>query len=252
MSVQSIADVPPLTPSKEKILSVPVSQVQPNDWNPNEMHPQLFNALSEDVKAEGMDQPVVVREVDGKYVIVDGEHRYRAAMAAGAENILVSVKPWSEDEAKLHTIRRNALRGENNPAKFTKLVADLNNKGISMEDIKKRMSIPDKEFARLYLGPTDAKTKTAGKLLENADKGQAQTFAVANLSQMIRDIVAQYGESIGQGFVAFSFKGKTHLMVSMDSTLQKAVTAFVQSATEDGLTQEQISAKLTQVFKSLV
>lgn len=233
---------------KENVIRVPIDKVKPNDYNPNAMPTHLFNELAHDIEEEGVDQPVVVIEEDGEYVIVDGEHRWKGAKAAGREDILISIRPYTKDEAKIRTIRRNMIRGTTDPAKFTKLVQDLNNRGIPMDEIKRRMAVPDKDFIKMYQGNTADKSKKASEVIEAAEKGAAQTFLVANLSQMIRDIVAKFGETIQQGFLCFSYKGQTHLMISMDPKLHKAMVAFKSAAEEDKLTQEQISDRLADAL----
>lgn len=46
---------------------VDVSSIQINDYNPNDMESELFEALVGAVKEEGMNQPILVR-VDPNYV----------------------------------------------------------------------------------------------------------------------------------------------------------------------------------------
>jgi hypothetical protein len=234
------------------ILEVPTTAVEENPWNPNEQEDFTFNDLASDVAAQGLDQPIVVIKKGDGYMVVDGAHRLRAARAAGLQNVPISVKDWTEDEAKIHTVRRNAIRGHNNPKKFTALVADLNTRGLPIEEIRKRMSLSDKEFKKTYLGMTGEKAKVATEILANADKGVAQTYAVANLSQMVREIVGQFGETIPNGFIAFSFKGKNHLLISMDSKLEKAATEFAQAVKADNLTSDEMCSALAKALTALV
>lgn len=245
---------------KENIFRVPIEEVYPNDYNPNEMPSHLFNELANDVKDEGMDQPVVVvlREildengvVKKKYRVVDGEHRYRAHLAAGATEILISLKDWSDRECYIRTIRRN-IHGELNPKKFTQLVDKLSKDGLDMETIKKRLAMSDKVFAKAYQGNTVEKAKSAKEVLDSAEKGTQQTFLVANLSQMVRDIVKNFGDNIPAGFICFSYKGQTHLMVSMDAKLMKACQEFKSGVEEDKLDADQISSKLADALRKVV
>ena len=233
---------------------VEISSVVPNSWNPNEMKDSVFNELAHDVAEQGMDQPVIVipdPDRTGGFIIVDGEHRWRAAKIAGKEEILVSVKEFDERAAKIATVRRNSLRGQLDPAKFTALVKSLEDKD-SISELKKRMGISDIEFKKAYLGKTQDKAEQAKTLIANNDKGVAQTTFVANLSQLVREIVSEGKDLVPVGLACFAFKGKTIFMVSMDSSLKKAVQDFVGSVREDGLTQEQISKKLAEAFESIV
>lgn len=212
------------------IIEVPIDSVRPNAYNPNVMDDQKFNVLAEDVAAQGMDQPLVVRKVTDPegtyhYEVVDGEHRLRASKVAGRTSVLVSVKEWDDTEARIHTLRRN-VHGENNPAKFTKLVTDVNNAGMDLETIRTRAAIDQKSFQRLYrLDTPEKKSKALAMEAKVAgETNDAKTFSVANLSNMVRDIVSKHGGApLNQGFVAFEFKGKTCLMVSMTSKMLTSV-----------------------------
>ena len=78
-----------------EIEEVDIDLVEPNDYNPNEMDPAKFALLTKDVEEQGMDQPVVCRphpEKEGHWIIVDGEHRWRNARAAGTGKVLISKK----------------------------------------------------------------------------------------------------------------------------------------------------------------
>ena len=228
---------------------VPTDSLSPNAYNPNEMEAGTFNQLAEDIAGEDLDQPIVVRRVDGKLIIVDGEHRWKAANAAGIQEVYVSEKEMTEDEAMIATVRRNSLRGSMDRVKFTELVRKVSlSTKAPVEEIRTRMGLQDREFAKTFLGMTDAK-KTAAAALSHGDKNVAIIMAVANLSQTVREIAQVSGDTIQQGYISFAYKGSVHLMVSMDATLQKAVQGFVSACKADGLTQAELSSKLTAALK---
>ena len=53
--------------------------------------------LMRSVKEHGVINPIVVnRESDGRYMIIAGERRYRAAMMAGLETVPVIIKEYSD------------------------------------------------------------------------------------------------------------------------------------------------------------
>jgi ParB-like chromosome segregation protein Spo0J len=242
--------------AKEDLRWVNTEEVYPNDYNPNVMADHVFGEMASDIKAEGMDQPVVcvLRPVEGSvkcWRIVDGEHRWKSHSAAGATLILISVKEWTDDECKIRTIRRN-FHGEINPEKFTKLIASLQNSGLKNDEILKRMAMTQKTFSKLYQGKTEEKAKGAAEVLKLSEKSAAETFLVANLSQMVRDIVKNYGENLAQGFVCFSYKGQTHLMISMDAALMKAVQEFKAGCDEDKKSADQIAKLLAHALTQAV
>lgn len=126
---------------------VDVSDVSPNDYNPNDMEAEYFEALVKAVEAEGMNQPVLVREDPanpGKYLIVDGENRYRAVKFLGKTRVPVIVVPLDESMAKVRTLSFNQLRGNNIPIKLARLLVDLH-KEFSANEIRAMTGIGEDE-----------------------------------------------------------------------------------------------------------
>lgn len=117
---------------------VPIDDIEPNDYNPNDMEAEFFEAIVAQVKEEGMNQPILCRpnpEKEGKWLIVDGEHRWRAAKIAGKKMIAIIVVPFDETRAKVRTLSMNNLRGQNIPIKLARLLVDLH-KEYSPQEIR--------------------------------------------------------------------------------------------------------------------
>lgn len=234
---------------------VPVDDVTPNDYNPNEMDDRVFDELASDIDQEDLDQPVVVRpdpENEGKWIIIDGEHRWRGSKIKGKVTVPISVRHYSEEEAMIATVRRNLLHGELNTAKFNAMLIRLDENGITPEKARTLMAMDPRKFDKSWKGQTDKTVQRAEQLVKNAEVGVQLTAFVANLSQMVRDIVQENGDSIPKGYIGFMYSGKPCLMVSMDKKLHKIVSEYLFSADEDGKGQEQISADLQNAFKALL
>jgi hypothetical protein len=121
------------------IQEIKLSELRPNGWNPNELHPIVLNKLKESIKAFGFSQPLWVRkksirkpigelnpnnpedgvlEVDqGFFEIIGGEQRYKAALAIGLESVPCYVFEANDFEAREMTLVENQLKGEHNPIK---------------------------------------------------------------------------------------------------------------------------------------
>lgn len=70
-------------------------------WNVNTVSPENMKKLKESVKRNGIFRPVVVREVDGEYQIIAGEHTTRVAIELGMPTIDVyNLGPIDERKAK--------------------------------------------------------------------------------------------------------------------------------------------------------
>lgn len=71
------------------VVNIPLSQIEANPFQPrNEFEKQSLRELAQSIKEYGLIQPVTVRKVNhGKFQIISGERRLRAAQLAGLEQI---------------------------------------------------------------------------------------------------------------------------------------------------------------------
>jgi ParB family chromosome partitioning protein len=85
-----------------------------------------LEALAQSIREKGVLQPLLVRPLgDGRYAIVAGERRYRAAKMAGLTEVPVRVLDLSEKEARLLALVENLQREDLNPYEETLGVLDL-------------------------------------------------------------------------------------------------------------------------------
>lgn len=113
-----------------------IDLVRPNPWQPRQhADPERLAELTEDVRARGVLEPVLVRpisdESDGgkaKYEVVAGERRFRAALAAGLKHIPAIVrKDMTDAEAREASLVENLLREDldiEDEARFLKYLYD--------------------------------------------------------------------------------------------------------------------------------
>jgi len=97
------------------VLKVNITEVVPNDFNPNRQTDQEYRDLVESIRQTGPEylekDPILVRPVDSNYEIVDGEHRWKACVELGFKEIYVEVEELSRDEAQRRCVIRNKDRG---------------------------------------------------------------------------------------------------------------------------------------------
>jgi len=97
-----------------------------------------LEALAESIREKGVLQPLLVRPLgDGRYAIVAGERRYRAARMAGLSEVPVRVVELSEKEARLLALVENLQREDLNPYEETVGVLALLSEdlGRSVEEV---------------------------------------------------------------------------------------------------------------------
>ena len=77
------------------LIDIELSQVTPGPKQPRQVFDEdALAELAESIKAEGVVQPIVVREVATGYEIIAGERRWRAAQRAGLRTIPAVVRRW--------------------------------------------------------------------------------------------------------------------------------------------------------------
>lgn len=96
---------------------VPIEFVSPNPRNPRRAFAEGDLAdLAQSIREHGIVQPVLVRHTpDGKYEIIAGERRWRAAQRAGLTEIPVLVRDVDDRTALELAIIENVQRADLNP-----------------------------------------------------------------------------------------------------------------------------------------
>lgn len=154
---------------------VPVTKVEANTYNPNQVATTEMSLLLHSIRADGFTQPVVVYRDDERdcYVIVDGFHRYRAikenvdiaAMTGGKVPIVVIEKDLADRMAS--TVRHNRARGKHSMDGMANLVFGMLDSGMSDEQVCTELGMGADELVRLKYVTGFA------KLFENAEYRRA-------------------------------------------------------------------------------
>ena len=96
-----------------------ISDIRPNPQQPRRYFSEAeLNELAESIRAKGVLQAILVRpdpKSDGKYQIVAGERRYRAAKQAGLTEIPATIRAMDELELLEIGIIENVQRTDLNP-----------------------------------------------------------------------------------------------------------------------------------------
>lgn len=92
------------------------TELEPNRDQPRrDFDEESIASLSESIKEYGILQPIVVREVKGRYQIVAGERRWRAAMKAELATVPVIIKELDDMAVAELAIIENLQREDLNP-----------------------------------------------------------------------------------------------------------------------------------------
>ena len=109
-------------PAGEGLRTLPLQQLQPGKYQPRSaMDPAKLTELAESIKAQGVIQPIVVREIgkgkDGqpRYEIIAGERRWRAATQAGLTDVPVVLREVDDRASIAMALIENIQREDLNP-----------------------------------------------------------------------------------------------------------------------------------------
>ena len=106
----------PGLPASLRLVDMVAGQYQPR----TRMDEGALYELAESIKAQGIMQPILVRRLtsganDGKYEIIAGERRFRAAKIAGLDSVPVLVRDVPDESAAAMGLIENIQREDLNP-----------------------------------------------------------------------------------------------------------------------------------------
>jgi len=106
-----------------------LAQLQPGKYQPRtRMDEGSLYELAESIKAQGIMQPILVRPVgSGRFEIIAGERRTRAAKLAGLDEVPVLVKDVPDEAAAAMALIENIQREDLNPLEEAQGIARLVN-----------------------------------------------------------------------------------------------------------------------------
>jgi ParB family transcriptional regulator, chromosome partitioning protein len=176
---------------------VPVALIRPNPDQPRRsFDPESITALAESISEAGVIQPLVVRPLpDGRYELIAGERRWRAAREAGLEIVPALIR--DEDEARrIQTaLIENVAREDLNPVEEARACAALVEElGLSKEELGRRLGrsrVAVSNLIRLLDLPDEALALLeAGELSEGHGRAVLQARGDRARVQLARDAAA--------------------------------------------------------------
>ena len=126
----------------------PVTEAEINDIEPDKNQPRrdfdetALSELAESIKLHGIISPLVVTRLEnGRYRIIAGERRWRAAKLAGLSKVPVIVREYSDEQLSEISLVENLQRENLNPLEeaygFKRL---MDNFGLTQEQVASKVS----------------------------------------------------------------------------------------------------------------
>lgn len=126
---------------ESKLLEIDIEKVFRDESQPRKnFSEEALAELANSIKEHGIIQPLVVIEEKGRYIIVAGERRFRAAKMAGLSKIPAIVRTMDLQNRLELSIIENAQREDLNPIELATAYAKLKNQfNMSVSEIAVRV-----------------------------------------------------------------------------------------------------------------
>lgn len=139
--------------ANEELSEIDIDLIEPNSLQPrtNFDNEQLEN-LAQSIRANGIIQPLLVRRIDeGRYQLIAGERRWRAAQKAELQRVPAIIRDIPDDKILELALIENIQRQELNPIEeaqaYKKLIDTL---GLTQEMVAQRVG-RDRTFITNYI-----------------------------------------------------------------------------------------------------
>jgi ParB family chromosome partitioning protein len=120
------------------VTQIPLDDLAPGQYQPRtKMHKSTLEELSQSIKEQGILQPLIVRRLaSGRFEIVVGERRWRAAQLAGISSVPAIIRDLNNDEtakiALIENLQREDLNALDQAKGLLRLQGEFN---LSQEEL---------------------------------------------------------------------------------------------------------------------
>ncbi len=194
------APVPASPDAGERIQQVNLESISPSPLQPRkEFAPDALQELVESIRQHGIIQPLVVRAVNGRYELIAGERRWRAAQQVGLTQVPVIVREANDLEVLEISLIENLQRADLSPIEeahgYARLAGEF---GMRQEEIAQKV------------GRSRAAVANALRLLDLHP--QVQTW-------LTQDLI-----SVGHAKVLLGLKSQPEQLAFAETVLRRSAT----------------------------
>lgn len=184
-----------------KVVEVKLSEVAPDPNQPRqEFDERDMNKLKDSIEEQGILTPIVVEPKDkGKYLIVDGERRYRSAMALKIEKVSVNILNRKLSEQEKDVVRFHLQEMHTQWTIFEKAEA--------MDKLKKVLQVDNKDLS-----------KRLGISLQTCN----DYLSILTFSQRLRKL------AVAERMPFSYLQGLARLNANMPTVIKKSVPDFLE------------------------
>lgn len=229
------------TGGSSSINEIELSKIQPNPEQPRSVFEQeALDELAASIRTLGVIQPITLKEIESdKYMIISGERRYRASLAAGLTSIPAYICTAEDDNvvemALIENIQREDLNSIEIALAYQKLI---DNYGLTQEKLserigKKRTTIAN--YLRLLKLPAEIQVGLKDKRI---DMGHARALIPVDDPEVQ---LALYEQIIQDGLSVRQVEEMVRSIANGQQTVKKKTEAKEAPSEEFDLLKEQLS-----------
>lgn len=134
---------------ENEVSYIKLDDIIPNRFQPREVFDETaLNELADSIRAHGVIQPIIVRQVDNKYEIIAGERRYKASALAGLTKIPAIVRNFDDKKSSIVAYIENSQRRNVSPIEEAR-TADriLKSNNMTQEQLANELGISQSALA---------------------------------------------------------------------------------------------------------
>ncbi|WP_346620808.1 ParB/RepB/Spo0J family partition protein [Blastococcus montanus] len=229
-----------------QLREVSVDDVVPNPKQPRQVFDdEALEELTHSVREFGLLQPIVVREAgDGRYELIMGERRLRAARAAELETVPAIVRDTTDDamlrDALLENIHRVQLNPLEEAAAYQQLLEEF---GATHEELAQRIGRSRSQVTntiRLMKLPVKVQTRVAAGVISAGHARALLGLPDAEAQDALATRIVAEGMSVRA----------TEEAVAMAAALQPAAKRRARNISAPGV--EELGSRLSDMFETKV
>jgi len=203
---------------------VPIDSIEPNARQPRlSFDNEALEELASSIRQHGILQPLVVRpSTEGRYELIAGERRLRAAKLAGLQVVPVSVRA-ATNEVSLE---------------------------LALIENVQRENINALECAKAYRQLIDEFSLTQEQVAAKVGKSRVaitNTLRLLRLPKRIQDGVSNGAVSEGHARALLGFDNETHMLAVYDQILERGLTVHDVEKQAKGHTKQKASGPKSKV-----
>ncbi len=208
---------------------IPLSAIEADPNQPRRsFDPEKLQELSDSIKLYGIISPILVRagKLPGRYTIVSGERRYRAATLAGLGSIPAIVSQNEQEEGRTLAVQlvENLQRDDLSPLERAQAIGALRDAhNLSIRDIAEKLSI-SKSAVQRSLEILQLPDDLLNALREGAAESKVLLLAKID-DESLRATYLKDLDVLTRSELEKNLQGKKPVVEANDDNLQRPVSA---------------------------